>query len=295
MGKIKLTIIFILIVGAIGAGFWFRDDVFKLSEFATKGISTKVKQFQNLDVEYLVTEVKKEILTPAPLNVGGTSNETVLLKSKIIAETNAQRKINGLPELVENEILNKAARAKGNDMFKNQYFEHISPAGVGPGTLVESFGYEYVVTGENLILGNFKDEAELVQDWMNSPGHKANILNNRYTEIGVSVVKGTYKGEVVWISVQEFGLPISACSKPDENLKSQIDAKELEFQQLQLSIDEKKKEIDAADKNSAYYNQSINDYNQMVRDYNSLGEEIKNIILQYNNQVNIFNHCVGAE
>jgi len=291
MGKIKGVLILILVVAAFAAGFWFKDDVLKLSE----SLSTKVQEFQKTEVGSIISEAGKEIFTPSPLNVGGESNEVVLLKSKIIAETNLQRVSNGLPALIENNILDDTATAKANDMFKNQYFEHISPTGVDPGKLVQSQGYEYIVTGENLILGNFKGEADLVQDWMNSEGHRANILNTRYTEIGVSVVKGTYKGETVWISVQEFGLPMSACAKPSEILKNQIEIQQAELKQLSSNIDEKKIEIDNTNKNSSYYSQMINDYNSMVANYNSLGEQLKNIILQYNNQVNDFNQCVNSK
>ena len=134
------------------------------------------------------------------------------MQSKIISETNLQRQENGdLPALKENTDLDETASAKAADIFKNQYFEHVSPSGVDPGKLVESYGYDYIVEGENLILGNFSSEKEVVADWMASPGHRANILNNRYTEIGVAIVKGTYKGEESWVGVQEFGLPLSTC------------------------------------------------------------------------------------
>jgi hypothetical protein len=150
-----------------------------------------------------------------------------------------------------------------------------------------------LLTGENLILGNFENEAELVQDWMNSPGHRANILNAGYTEIGVSVIKGEYKGESVWIAVQEFGLPVSACTKPSEDLKNQIDLKQIEIDQLMLSITAKKEEIEKTNKNSAHYNQMIEDYNEMIKRYNLLAEELKSIVGIYNNQVNEFNNCAS--
>ena len=290
MSKTKLFIILIFVAGAFGAGFWFKDDVLKLSE----SINTKVQEFQKTEVGSIISEAGKEIFTPEPLNIGGASNEVVLLKSKIIEETNIQRVANGLSKLTENEVLDKAATTKANDMFQNQYFEHISPTGVGPGNLVENSGYEYIVTGENLILGNFKDEVELVQDWMNSPGHRANILNTRYTEIGVSVVKGTYKGEAVWISVQEFGLPMSACAKPSEALKNEIEAKQENLVTLGATIDQRKIEVENTDKNSAYYNDLIDNYNNLVGAYNSSARELKTIVANYNNQVNAFNECVNA-
>jgi uncharacterized protein YkwD len=219
--KIKYIIILILIIAAFGAGVYFRDDAVKFYNSLNKQVQT----LQKTNIGSIVSQVGKEILTPPPLNIGGAAKPVVLLQSKIIAETNLQRQENGnLPALKENTILDKVAAAKANDMFVNQYFEHVSPSGVGPGDLAQKYGYNYIVEGENLILGNFSSEKEVVQDWMNSPGHRANILNNRYAEIGVAIIKGTYKGETAWIGVQEFGLPITACSQPDVSLKNGIDS-----------------------------------------------------------------------
>src|SRR6185369_15716694 len=117
----------------------------------------------------------------------------------------------GLPALKENALLDKAAKKKLDDMFAQQYFEHINPQGKGPSDLAKSVGYDYIAIGENLALGNFKNDAELVQAWMDSPGHRANILNKQYTEIGVAVGQGTYEGKKTWLAVQEFGRPTSSC------------------------------------------------------------------------------------
>jgi uncharacterized protein YkwD len=288
--KFKTLIISILILGAFGLGFSFRDQILDIYY----NIGKSVQDFQKTDMGSMMTQVGKEILTPPPLSIGGAENKVVLLKSKIIEETNLQRKENGLPELVENEELSKAAEAKANDMFLNQYFEHVSPTGVDPGHLVQAYGYDYIVTGENLILGNFKSEKELVKDWMDSPGHRANILNNRYAEIGVSVIKGTYKGETVWIGVQEFGLPLSTCASPSATLRDKIDFNKNQLDLLSGNIEQKKSEIDDTNQMSAHYKQLIDDYNRMVENYNSLAEETKQLIAQYNQQVNDFNACVNG-
>ncbi len=289
MKKVFWFLIFILIATAFGAGIYFKDDAINFYNNFNK----KVEDLKSANVGEIILEVQKQVLTAVPLNVGGENNDAVLLKSKIILETNKQRTANGLKELLENNYLNNSATAKANDMFLKQYFEHISPDGVSPGDLVSKYGYEYLLTGENLILGNFENEAELVQAWMDSPGHRENILNAGYTEIGVSVIKGEYKGESVWIAVQEFGLPISACTKPSEDLKNQIDLKQIEIDQLMSSITAKKEEIEKTNKNSAHYNQMIADYNEMIKRYNLLAEELKSIVKIYNNQVNEFNNCAS--
>ncbi|MCX6723642.1 MAG: CAP domain-containing protein [Candidatus Staskawiczbacteria bacterium] len=298
--RIKTIIILVLVTGAFGAGVYFKDDVVKFYS----GLNKRVQDFQKTDIGQTISQVGRQIFTSSPLNVGGLGNNVTLLKSKIITETNLQRKQNGnpstglrtgLPALKENAKLAQAASAKANDMFLNQYFEHVSPSGVGPGTLAQNYGYDYIIEGENLILGNFSSEKEVVQDWMNSPGHRANILNNRYTEIGVAVVKGIYKGETMWIGVQEFGLPLSVCSEPDKNLKNQIDSYKAQLDALSASIDEKRNQINNTNPKSASYNQMINDYNQLITQYDLMTQQIKTTISKYNVQVSNFNNCVTGK
>lgn len=291
MGKLKTILILVLLISAFGAGVYFKDDAIKLYKDFTSGI----EKLQKSDIGQIVAQVGKQILTPPPLNVGGSEKHVVLLQSKIIAETNLQRQENSdLPSLKENTKLDEAASAKANDMFLNQYFEHISPTGIGPGDLAQKYDYNYIVEGENLILGNFSSEKELVQDWMNSPEHRANILNNRYTEIGVAIIKGTYKGQTVWIGVQEFGLPLSACPQPSLTLKNQVDASKSQLDFLSSQLDERKKQIDNANPHTPAYKQMVDDYNQLVGQYNLLVETAKNEIADYNNQINIFNNCVNG-
>jgi len=290
--KLGKIIIIILIIAAFGAGIYFKDDAIKFYNSFGK----QVIDFQKTRVAQTISQVSKEILSPLPLNVGGTDTNAILLQSKTISETNLQRQENGnLPALIENKRLDEAASAKANDILKNQYFEHVSPSGVDPGKLVQSFGYDYVVAGENLILGNFSSEKEVVQDWMNSPGHRANILNNRYTNIGVAIVKGTYKGDVAWVGVQEFGLPLSECNEPDSALKVQIDSENTQLDNLSSQIDAQKKEIGSADQSSAAYGQMVDDYNKLVSQYDSLAVQEKQNVSKYNLQADEFNNCVAGK
>ena len=283
---ISLLVILVLI---LSFGFYYQNNILNFYNNTSKGI----QDFEKNDLDNILKEVKKEIFTSSPLKIGGKPNEAVFTKEKIIAHTNIQRYNNDLlVPLIENSKLNASAKAKAEDMFLNQYFEHTSPSGVDPGRLVRNYGYDYIITGENLILGNFLDEKELVQKWMDSPGHRANILNNRFTEIGVAIIKGIYKGETVWIGVQEFGLPLSSCIEPNQNLKNKIEVNKNRLDQLSYQIDLKKFEVDNANPRSENYNKLINEYNKLVNEYNLLGKETKNIITEYNNQINIFNDCI---
>ena len=146
----------------------------------------------------------------------------------------------------------------------------------------------------NLILGNFSSEKEVVQEWMDSPGHRANILNNRYAEIGVAVIKGTYKGESVWIGVQEFGLPLSTCNEPSISQKNQINSNQNQLDFLSAEINQKRAEIDNVNRRSAGYNILVREYNDLVSQYNLLANETKNLVNQYNQEVNNFNACVAG-
>jgi len=274
-----------------GTGFYFRDNIVKFYN----DFGRSVQSFQKTEIGNIITEAGREILTPPPLNIGGASNKVVLLKSKVIEETNIQRENNGLLALLESSELEQAAMAKASDMFENQYFEHVSPTGVGPGDLAKEYGYNYIIEGENLILGNFSSEKEVVQEWMDSPGHRANILNNRYAEIGVAVIKGTYKGESVWIGVQEFGLPLSSCAEPDVSTKNLISSNQTQLDFLSTEINQKRAEVNGANKRSAGYNILVRKYNDLVSQYNLLASETKNLVNQYNQEVNNFKACVAGQ
>src|SRR3989338_8052144 len=147
MSRPKKEIIFWAFAALMAGLFYFRSDIL-----------TIYKAFPEIteSAPRIISDIKKEISAPAPLRIPVKKISAVLTEPGVINWTNAQRKDNGnLPPLKENLILNAAAEAKLKDMFKNQYFEHVSPAGIGPGELVESAGYEYIASGENLALGNF--------------------------------------------------------------------------------------------------------------------------------------------
>lgn len=293
MKKYLISILIIVgIILAFFAGVYFSKTVYSV----LGGLGNNIKNFEKTDVGNLIRQVGSEVFNPPPLRVNNSYKNVVLVGSKIVSETNIQRNINGnLPALFRNETLDKAALAKANDMFKNQYFEHVSPAGIDPGTLVKSFGYNYIITGENLILGNFASEKDLVAAWMQSPGHRENILNSRYTEIGLALVKGVYKGETVWISVQEFGLPLTACKQPDANLKATIDNLKVQLDNLSNQIDRKREEINNSTSDYKKYNALVEEYNILVKQYEAMAGDIKNMIANYNNQISVFNKCVVGE
>ena len=238
---------------------------------------------------------QKSVQTPGPLKVVDellSINESNLSQKGTIEWTNKNRADAGLPALTENKMLDQSAEKKVDDMFKNQYFEHISPSGKGVSDLAGEVQYEYIVIGENLALGNFKDDEALLTAWMNSPGHRANILNKRYTDIGVSVKKGTYQGKILWLAVQHFGLPKSACPAIDSVLKASVDAQEAKAQAMSSDLTNRRGYIDSgAVYDGMSHNEQIDAYNQLVQTYNALISKIKENISIYNSEVRTFNTC----
>jgi len=141
--------------------------------------------------------------TPAPSP--SPSSSAVLSSASAIEWTNKYRAQNGLSALKENSKLSAAALAKAQDMAENGYFNHLSPDGVSPSTLVKNYGYNFQATSENIAYGVFQSSQDLIAGWMDSAGHRANILNKDFKDIGLAIVKGIYQGREVWFAVQEFG------------------------------------------------------------------------------------------
>lgn len=113
-------------------------------------------------------------------------------EQRVVELTNAERAKQGLPALKIDTELSKVARIKSEDMEKNNYFDHNSPTYGSPFDMMKKFGISYTSAGENIAQGQRTPE-EVVQAWMNSAGHRANILNNGFTHIGVGYVEsGNY-------------------------------------------------------------------------------------------------------
>jgi len=121
------------------------------------------------------------------LNIPKLSSSITSKESQVIALVNEIRAQHGLSPLTENWQLSRVARYKSQDMANNNYFSHISPTYGSPFQMMKQFGITYRSAGENIAQGYSTAQA-VVNAWMNSPGHRANILNSSYTQIGVGYV-----------------------------------------------------------------------------------------------------------
>jgi len=114
--------------------------------------------------------------------------------SGLLDGTNSQRASNGLGGLNLNSQLDNAAQAKANDMAARDYWSHNTPDGQTPWTFMSAAGYNYATAGENLAYG-FNSSSDTITGWMNSPGHRANILNSSYVDVGFGIANSpNYQG-----------------------------------------------------------------------------------------------------
>ena len=161
------------------------DSLWKIAvryEVGLSEIKAANPQIQNYDLIY----PGQSIHIPLP-------DETVRsFEQEVIRLVNAIRAENGLPALTYNWELSRVARYKSQDMKDNRYFSHTSPVYGSPFRMMKSFGITYRTAGENIARGYATPQA-VVNGWMNSSGHRANILNASFTQIGVGyVAEGNY-------------------------------------------------------------------------------------------------------
>ncbi len=144
-----------------------------------------------------IIRVRELALLSAPASFGA---------GDVIALINQARIASGLTALTENKKLDIAATGKVEDMFSGQYFAHFAPNGASPWDFFKRAEYSYAAAGENLAL-DFISADEAHAAFMNSPTHRANILNKNYAEIGVAVRQGDYQGHSAIMIAQYFGKP----------------------------------------------------------------------------------------
>ncbi len=239
------------------------------------------------------SEVKSSQTKPSPL-VGKNGNEnSFLTKDGIFYWTNEKRvSSSSFPAFYSSSLLDQVAQSRLEDMFDQQYFDHVSPQGVEVSQVALSLGYEYIAVGENIALGNFKDDKALVEAWMDSPGHRENILSGNYTEMGIAAGKSMYEGRPTWIGVQIFGRPLSDCPEPDASLSNQIDENKEDISDLEIEADILYAEIELGLMSNEEYREKVEQYNGIVDEINSLVSETKALIEDFNSQVSAFNFCI---
>ncbi len=129
---------------------------------------------------------------------------TDINKDTIIALTNQERTSRGLGTLKESTALDQAATLKGQDMFAKDYWAHFAPDGTSPWYFFKQVSYNYTYAGENLAR-DFSTSSGVIAGWMASQGHRDNMLNPNFKDIGIAVLNGTLQGDQTTLVVEHLG------------------------------------------------------------------------------------------
>ncbi|MCE5262008.1 MAG: CAP domain-containing protein [Deltaproteobacteria bacterium] len=253
--------------------------------------------------------------------VGSTVLRENLNRDAIIALTNDARAMNGLPPLRTNPLLNDIAEARTRDMFEKQYFAHVSPTGQQVADIAQIVSYHYKRIAENIGSGDFLTNQKIIDNWMQSPGHRANILDSDVEEIGAAVMKGRMKGRETYVAVQIFGLQSPSvaqhapCVAPSKNLLDEIELKKAEIEGLNDQLRRMKQEFDAesasieTDRKYTYDDQqkiqslnvriaALNEkkhwYLRVMTDVQAKSIALKALVDEYNRMVQAYNACSSS-
>lgn len=186
----------------------FYTSVFAQSTYTVKSGDTLWK----IAVKYQVglseiISANTQIRNPALIYPGQKINipavTTTTQENEVARLVNVQRAKAGLPALKINWQLSRVARYKSADMANKGYFSHNSPTYGTPFQMMENFGLRFTAAGENIAYGQ-RTPAEVMNDWMNSPGHRSNIMSGSFSEIGVGLAKNK-NGVCYW--TQQFMRP----------------------------------------------------------------------------------------
>lgn len=172
----------------------------------TKPVETqKPAEIQKPEVKEPETKAPApETQVKNPESQDKTSNTTVSssnvnYEQKVVELVNVERQKAGLPALTLDSKISNVARAKSKDMATNNYFAHQSPTYGSAGDMLNQFGIKWSAWGENIAYGQNTPEI-VVNAWMNSPGHKANILSSNFGKIGVGYVVDS-NGRPYWTQI----------------------------------------------------------------------------------------------
>lgn len=166
----------------------YGDTLWKIAQRNQVGISEIISKNPQLKDPSLIYPGQK-LTIPSMTAVNAMENEVIRL-------VNIERSKKGLGTLKTNWQLSRCARYKSQDMINKNYFAHQSPTYGSPFDMIESFGISMAAGGENIAMGQ-RTPQEVMTAWMNSPGHRSNILSTAYTEIGVGVAKSS-NGSYYW-------------------------------------------------------------------------------------------------
>ncbi len=155
----------------------------------TESVTEETTQAKPTVTTEATTETTTQMVTEAATETT-TVNTNNSMAQQLLTLVNQARAENGVSPLVLNDSLSSVAQKKAEDMKDNNYFSHTSPTYGSPFDMIKNAGISYTTAGENIAMGQKTAEA-VFNAWMNSSGHRANILNASFTEMGVGVTDGS--------------------------------------------------------------------------------------------------------
>lgn len=180
-----LSFVFLFIIGCASISYADTtytvvkgDSMWKIAVKYEIGLSEIINANPHIKNPALIYPGNK-LTIPQIDNVKSVENEVVRL-------VNVERSKNGLSPLTQNWELSRVARYKSQDMINKNYFSHTSPTYGSPFDMMKNFGIKYSTAGENIAYGQ-RTAADVMNSWMNSPGHRKNILSPNFTQIGVGL------------------------------------------------------------------------------------------------------------
>ncbi|MGM0502147.1 MAG: CAP domain-containing protein, partial [Bacillota bacterium] len=175
---------------------------FKNPDLIYPGDKVYVPQKNNMENKNNIQQRKQtpQDNEPKQQNIASkTNNQLETMKKRVISLVNQERKKRGLKLYQHNPKVANVAQKKAEDMRNNNYFSHQSPTYGSPFEMLKQFNIKYSAAGENIAKGQ-KTAQEVMNSWMNSAGHRKNILSQKYTQIGVGLAKNS-QGTTHWVQL----------------------------------------------------------------------------------------------
>ena len=160
-------------------------------------------------IAVLVVALGVQLVSYANISGSVLGEEVDISTAALLKGTNEARRTQNLQELTLSRQLSDAAQLKASDMLEKQYWAHDAPDGTQPWKWFSDVGYSYSEAGENLAKNFYTAEATTTA-WLNSAGHRDNIINPGYTDVGFAVASGELEGKPTTIVVALYGRPASA-------------------------------------------------------------------------------------
>lgn len=193
----KLNIFLILCLILIGFSFNVSAETVPTYNYVVKSGDSlwKIAQANETGISELVM-LNPQISNPELIYTGSVLKipdikEIKNIENNVIKLVNAERQKRGIAPLKSNWQLSRVARYKSQDMRDKKYFSHTSPTFGSPFVMIRNFGISFTTAGENIAMGQ-RNAEQVMNSWMNSAGHRSNILNPNFSEIGVGYTSGYY-------------------------------------------------------------------------------------------------------